>query len=116
MAFLCAVYLLTQGDWRGRATSYDETGLTDSSASGGASELWHEAPHNQVDVILAGGRENDPFLAFLELRAAFVPCSGLYAPRETVFPGLKWGASGIPRQELSAPHLLLIASSRQLLC
>lgn len=113
---LGASCLVAQGDWRCRVTAFVQEGLAEASSSGGVGELGYESPHNQVDVFLAGGREDDPFFAFLGLRAFPVSFATLCPGREFSRSGFRRNTSGVARGAVTAPHLLLITNSRQLLC
>ena len=112
--FLCAAYLSTHGDCR--AHGFVARGLIDVPASDGAGSLCYDVRQIENDVILPGGRDNDPFLFLLSLRASFVPCPNFFVKSDHLLSEM-----GPPYVRVAPPdtlphHLYLLAKSTQLLC
>jgi len=116
--FLCAAYLSAHGDYRVPGSSSVARDLSDAPVSSdGADKYSCGAQQLGNDVILPDGRDNDPFLVFLSLRAAFVsgPIPFLKGDRLLSETGtILVGTS--PPPDARSPHLYILSQSAQLLC
>jgi len=113
---LCSSFLSMHTDYRVHALSPVERGMSDAPVSKGADNLCCGVLQAGDDIILPSGIDNDPFLFFLTLRAAFISGQSLFAQSDH-FPSDR-RASRVWASPLDAgpPHLYSLAKSVQLLC
>lgn len=114
---LCAAYLSMHRDYRVHGFSSAARGMSDAPVSDGAGKLCYDALQTGSDVILTSARDNDPFLALLLLRTAFVPAPGPFVKSHLLLSEI-WAnhRAWVSPPDVWPPHLYMLAKSAQLLC
>lgn len=99
-----------------QALSPVERGVCHAPVSKGTDNLSCGALETADDIILPSGSDNDPFVVFLSLRAAFVPRQSFFAPSDPLLSMRSVSLVWVSPPDARSPHLYLLAKSVQLLC